>query len=139
MFRGRAGHSKTVVGEPPGGHVKNLFLRNKKGLMWLVVTPAEREIDLKRLASLLGTSGLSFASVERLDRHLGVVAGAVTPFAVVNDHDRVVKVVVDRALMTRERLNLHPLENTATSGIAPDALIRFLEMVAHPPEILVID
>ncbi len=125
--------SLEVVGELPGGHVKNLFLRDKKGRMWLVVLPAERTVDLKRLATLLETSGLSFANAERLDRYLGVISGAVTPFAVANDHDGAVTVVLDRELLGRGRVNLHPLENTATTGIAPDALIRFLHAVDHPP------
>jgi Ala-tRNA(Pro) deacylase len=128
--------SLKVVGELPGGHFKNLFLRDKPGRMWIVVMPAERSIDLKRLAALLGTSRLSFASAARMERYLGVGAGAVTPFAVVNDHEREVTVVLDDELLTRDRINLHPLENTATTGIAPAELIRFLEAVGHPPHVL---
>lgn len=131
--------SLVVVGELPGGHVKNLFLRDKPGRMWIVVMPAERTIDLKRLAALLGTRRLSFASTDRMARYLGVGAGAVTPLAVVNDHERAVTVVLDEELLARDRVNLHPLENTATTGIAPAALIRFLEAVDHPPQILALD
>jgi Ala-tRNA(Pro) deacylase len=128
--------SLKVVGELPGGHFKNLFLRDKPGRMWLVVMPAERSIDLKRLAALLGTSRLSFASPARMERYLGVGAGAVTPLAVVNDHEHAVTVVIDEELLARDRINLHPLENTATTGIAPAGLIRFLEAVGHPPQIV---
>ena len=131
--------SLRVVGELPGGHFKNLFLRDKPGRMWLVVMPAERSIDLKRLAALLGTSRLSFANAARMERYLGVGAGAVTPFAVVNDHEHAVTVVLDEDLLSRDRINLHPLENTATAGIAPAGLIRFLEAVGHPPQILALD
>jgi Ala-tRNA(Pro) deacylase len=131
--------SLRVVGELPGGHFKNLFLRDKPGRMWLLVMPAERSIDLKRLAELLGTSRLSFASAARMERCLGVGAGAVTPFAVINDHDNEVTVVFDEELLPLGRINLHPLENTATTGIAPAELIRFLEAVGHPPQILDLD
>ena len=128
--------SLKVVGELPGGHFKNLFLRNKPGRMWIVVMPAERSIDLRRLAELLETSRLSFASAGRMERYLGVGAGAVTPLAVINDHERAVTVVIDEELLSRNRINLHPLENTATTGITPAELIRFLEAVGHPPQIL---
>lgn len=131
--------SLKVVGELPGGHFKNLFLRDKPGRMWLVVMPAERSIDLKRLAVLLETNRLSFASAARMERYLGVGAGAVTPFAVINDHGNEVTVVLDDELLSRDRINLHPLENTATTGIAPAELIRFLEAVGHPPQILALD
>jgi len=131
--------SLKVVGELPGGHFKNLFLRDKPGRMWIVVMPAERSIDLRRLATLLGTSRLSFASADRMARFLGVGAGAVTPLAVINDHERAVTVVIDEELLSRDRINLHPLENTATTGIAPAGLIRFLEAVGHPPQILRLD
>lgn len=131
--------SLRVVGELPGGHLKNLFLRDKPGHMWIVVLPAERTIELKQLATLLGTSRLSFANAARMERYLGVGAGAVTPFAVVNDHEHAVKVVIDEELLSRDRVNLHPLENTATTGIAPAELIRFLESIGHPPQILRLD
>ena len=131
--------SLKVVGELPGGHFKNLFLRDKPGRMWLLVMPAERSIDLRRLATLLGTSRLSFASADRMARFLGVGAGAVTPLAVINDHENAVAVVIDEELLSRDRINLHPLENTATTGIAPAGLIRFLEAVDHPPQILALD
>jgi len=131
--------SLKVVGELPGGHFKNLFLRDKPGRMWLLVMPAERSIDLRRLATLLGTSRLSFASADRMARFLGVGAGAVTPLAVINDHEHAVTVVIDEELLSRDRINLHPLENTATTGIAPGELIRFLEAVGHPPQILDLD
>jgi Ala-tRNA(Pro) deacylase len=131
--------SLRVVGELPGGHSKNLFLRNTPGRMWLLVMPAERQIDLKRLAALLGTSRLSFANAARMERYLGVGAGAVTPFAVVNDHEHEVTVVLDDELLSRDRINLHPLENSATTGIAPAGLIRFLEAVGHPLQVLALD
>jgi Ala-tRNA(Pro) deacylase len=131
--------SLRVVGELPGGHSKNLFLRDTPGRMWLLVMPAERQIDLKRLAALLGTSRLSFANAARMERYLGVGAGAVTPFAVVNDHEHEVTVVLDDELLSRDRINLHPLENSATTGIAPAGLIRFLEAVGHPLQVLALD
>ena len=120
----------------PGAHCKNLFLRDKKGTMFLLTTLADRDIDLKALRDPLGVRSLSFASPERLDTYLGVTPGSVTPFAVINDADGHVTMALDRALMDFEALNFHPLINNATTAIAPDGLIRFLEDAGHPPLLL---
>ena len=77
--------AKALRGDLPGHHVKNLFLRNKKEEMWLVVALEDRAIDLKRLGEVLGAGRLSFGSAERLKRHLGVEPGSVTPLALIND------------------------------------------------------
>src|SRR6478609_1778293 len=90
--------AKQHRGTLPGHHIKNLFLRNKKEAMWLVVALEDRAIDLKRLGDVLGAGRLSFGSPERLRRHLGVEPGSVTPFALINDPDRQVTLVLDRAL-----------------------------------------
>ena len=120
----------------PGGHSKNLFLRNKKGRMWLVTCLEDRDIDLKALAERLGAGRFSFASAERLMRYLGVTPGAVTPFAVVNDCGGAVSMVLDAGLLEHDPVNFHPLDNAMTTAIAPDDLLRFLEHAAHPPEIV---
>jgi Ala-tRNA(Pro) deacylase len=127
--------SKRLRGELPGAHCKNLFLRNKKGRMWLVVTSEDRAVDLKALGRLLGGAHLSFGSPERLMRTLGVTPGAVTPFGVVNDRAGEVAVVLDRTLLAAERLNFHPLSNDMTTAIAPDDLLLFLRDVGHEPDV----
>jgi Ala-tRNA(Pro) deacylase len=125
--------AKALRGELPGAHTKSLFLRNKKGVMWLVVAREDRIIDLRRLGDQLGSGRLSFASPERLQRHLGVIPGAVSPFAVINDRDRVVTVVLDADLREEDPLNFHPLDNTMTTAISWDDLLRFLQAHDHPP------
>src|SRR6476661_7420883 len=80
--------AKALRGSLPGGHVKNLFLRNKKGAMWLVVAEEDRAVDLKALGAAIGAGRVSFGSPERLMAHLGVVPGAVTPLGLINDCDR---------------------------------------------------
>lgn len=131
--------AKRVRGELPGGHCKSLFLRNKKGKMWLVVTLEDRAVDLKRLGERLGSGRLSFGSPERLMRHLGILPGAVTPFAVVNDRERAVRVALDADMLRHDPLNFHPLRNDRTTAIAPADLVRFLEAEGHPPLILDLD
>ena len=127
--------AKALRGDLPGGHIKNLFLRNKKEEMWLVVAAEDRAIDLKALGERIGAGRLSFGSPERLMKYLGVAPGAVTPFAVINDRDRRVKVVIDQALLATDPVNCHPLTNDMTTAIAPADLIRFVRACGHEPEV----
>jgi Ala-tRNA(Pro) deacylase len=129
--------AKALRGTLPGGHVKNLFLRNKKGdAMWLVVALEDRAIDLKVLGERIGAGRVSFGSAERLMAHLGVLPGAVTPLALINDREARVKVVIDKGLLDENPVNVHPLVNTMTTAMAPADLIRFVEACGHKPEIL---
>jgi Ala-tRNA(Pro) deacylase len=128
--------SRELRADFPGGHSKNLFLRNKKGRMWLVTCLEDRDIDLKALAERLDGGRFSFASAERLMRYLGVVPGAVTPFAVINDHQAEVRMVLDRGLLDHDPLNFHPLDNAMTTAISAEGLLRFLEYAQHAPQIV---
>jgi Ala-tRNA(Pro) deacylase len=119
-----------------GGFTKNLFLRDKKGTLFLVVAPEDATIELKSLHRLLGASGrFSFASAELMRELLGVEPGSVTPFAVMNDKAARVTVVLDAAMMAQAVLNFHPLENTGTTTISREGLVRFLEATGHRPRI----
>lgn len=128
--------AKALRGELTGGHIKNLFLRNKKEEMWLVVAEEDKRIDLKALGEKLGAGKLSFGSPDRLLRYLGVLPGAVTPFGIINDKDGKVKVVLDRDLMGFDPVNAHPLVNTMTTALSPQDLVKFLEAEGHKPDIL---
>ncbi|HYD05864.1 MAG TPA: prolyl-tRNA synthetase associated domain-containing protein [Reyranella sp.] len=125
--------AKQHRGTLPGHHIKNLFLRNKKEEMWLVVALEDRAIDLKKLGERMGAGRLSFGSPERLRRHLGVEPGSVTPFAVINDSDRVVRLVLDAGLKADGPINAHPLTNTMTTAISLPDLLRFFEATGHAP------
>lgn len=125
--------SRAQRGAIPGGHCKNLFLRDHKKRFWLIVTLEDAVIDLKAIASRIGSGRLSFASADRLREHLGVEPGSVTPFAVINDHEGTVQVVLDEAMMRENPLNFHPLVNTRTTTIDRDDLLRFLKATGHEP------
>lgn len=122
----------------PGGHTKNLFLKCKKGVIWLVVALGDAAIDLKSLHKVIGSGRLSFGSAELLHEVLGVTPGSVTPFALINDTDRRVTVILDEAMMRHDLLNYHPLENTATTNIARDDLLRFIRSCGHEPRIVAV-
>jgi Ala-tRNA(Pro) deacylase len=126
--------AKAHRGTLPGHHIKNLFLRNKKEQMWLVVALEDRVIDLKRLGEVLGAGRLSFGSADRLRRTLGVEPGSVTPFAVINDTDRRVRLVLDRALPDGGPINAHPLTNSMTTAIGFTDLERFFTATGHDIE-----
>lgn len=123
----------------PGGHSKSLFLKNKKGRLWLIVVDEDQLVDLDVLATTLGSNRLSFASEARLARHLGVTPGAVTPFAVINDPDHLVTVALGEKLLGHDPLNFHPLVNDQTTTIATKDLLRFLDATGHPVRILAED
>jgi Ala-tRNA(Pro) deacylase len=126
------GEARASRGEAIGGHTKNLFLRDKKGALFLVVAPEDAAIELKSLHRLLGASGrFSFGSAELMRELLGVEPGSVTPFAVINDKTCRVTVVLDAALMAHEVLNFHPLVNTGTTTISREGLLKFLEATGH--------
>ena len=125
--------AKALRGDLPGHHVKNLFLRNKKEEMWLVVALEDRAIDLKRLGEVLGAGRLSFGSAERLKRHLGVEPGSVTPLALINDEARTVRLALDRGLGDGGPVNVHPLVNTMTTAMAAQDLLRFFAATGHEP------
>jgi Ala-tRNA(Pro) deacylase len=123
-------------GQVAGGHTKNLFLRDKKGVLFLVVAAEDAAIELKSLHRLLGASGrFSFGSAELLRETLGVEPGAVTPFAAINDQAGRVTVILDAAMMAHEVLNFHPLANTKTTTISREGLLKFLHATGHPPRI----
>ena len=121
----------------PGGHTKNLFLKDKKGRYFLLCVGEETEIDLKRIHTLIGAQGrVSFGKPDALMELLGVIPGAVTPFAVINDTEARVTLMFDADLMTHDTINVHPLRNDATTAIGRDDLIRFAEATGHTPAIL---
>ena len=131
--------AKALRGDIPGCHTKNLFLRDKKGAMWLVVCLEDRTIDLKDLADTLGAKRLSFGSADRLMKYLGVIPGAVSPFAIFNDRTGAVTVAVDRAILEQEPLNFHPLDNSMTTSIGAAGFLAFLDAQGHPPVLVDLD
>jgi Ala-tRNA(Pro) deacylase len=128
--------SRALRGQIPGGHTKNLFLRDKKYALYLVVAEEDADIDLKGLHRLLGANGrFSFGSADLLREVWGVEPGAVTPFGAINDAEGRVTVVLDAAMMAHDTLNYHPLVNTMTTSIKRGDLVKFLQSTGHEPRI----
>ncbi len=128
--------ARRLRGVLPGGHCKSLFLRNKRGDAWLVGGEEAAAVALKALAGRLGAGRFSFGSADRLRKALGVEPGSVTPFALINDRDVAVTVVLDRRMLRQDLLNYHPLVNHKTSAIARDDLLKFIEACGHRPQIV---
>jgi len=127
--------AQALRGAIPGGHTKNLFLKDKRDTVFLVVAPEEARIDLKTLHQKLGANRFSFGSAELMLELLGVVPGAVTPFGVINDTSLRVNVVLDAGMMRHAVLNYHPLVNTMTTSVAREGLLAFLKATGHEPRI----
>ncbi len=128
--------SRDLRGKLPGVHCKSLFMKDKKGVLWLAVVLEDRGLDLKALGGLIGSARLSFASPDRLMEYLGVAPGSVTPFALINDRECRVRPVLDSEIVAAEIANFHPLSNDATTAIRPGDLMRFIAQCGHRPRIV---
>jgi Ala-tRNA(Pro) deacylase len=131
--------ARALRGEIPGGHCKNLFLKDARGGLWLIVCLEDTRIDLKGLPQKIGSGRLSFGRPERLREVLGIEPGSVTPFALINDTSLRVNVVLEQAMIAHELLNYHPLENTATTTIASLDLVKFIRACGHAPRVVALD
>lgn len=115
----------------PGGHSKNLFMKDKDGTIVLISAWAESQLKLNQLHKLIGTRRLSFASAELMVECLGVEPGSVTAFALMNDKQNRVRFIADAALMGFDTVNFHPLVNTATTAISQSGLRQFVAATGH--------
>lgn len=122
-----------------GKHFKNLFLKDRKGGLWLVVCLEDRRVDLNALSRRLGAPRYSFGKPELLAEVLGVTPGAVTPFALINDRDIRVRLVLDVGALGEEPLHFHPLRNDATTRISAADLLAFCRATGHAPLLSEID
>ncbi len=128
--------SAELHGRIAGAHTKNLFLKDAGGRFWLVSAPHDARVDLKLLPAVIGAKKLSFGKADDMERLLGVAPGSVTPLAAMNDAAAMVTVVIDRRLARADRVNVHPLRNTATLGLSGAALCGFLGQCGHPAMIV---
>ncbi|MBJ6133347.1 prolyl-tRNA synthetase associated domain-containing protein [Ochrobactrum sp. Q0168] len=131
--------SQGLRGEIPGGHTKNLFLKDKKDNFFLVTVEEDAVVDLKSIHQVIGAaSRVSFGKPEKLLEYLGVIPGSVTVFGAINDRDHNVQVIIDADLMKYDVINGHPLTNEATTSIQREDLITFLKSTGHEPRILAV-
>jgi Ala-tRNA(Pro) deacylase len=119
-----------------GVHSKNLFFKDKKKNLFLVVTLSNKPIRIKEVAQKIGAKNMSFAKPHLLAEVLGSIPGAVTPFAVINAGNHNIRVILDEEMMKNELLNFHPLVNTATTTISSKDLIKFMEHCKQEFEII---
>lgn len=120
----------------PGAHTKNLFLKDKKSRLWLISARQDTIIDLKRADKWIGSARLSFGNETLLYETLGVRPGSVTAFGLINDVDRRVTFVLDKALWDADIVNFHPLTNTATTALAQVDFRRFLTLIGREPMVV---
>ena len=132
----RVGEGEEIKAAIPGVHTKNLFLKDAKGRLWLISAQDRTAIDLKRLHTVIGSARLSFGSSGLMEQVLGVTPGSVTAFALINDSDRQVRFVLDRNLAEADRVNFHPLTNTATTGVDQAGFRKFLAALGVAPLIV---
>ena len=132
----RVEEGQAVKAAMPGGHTKNLFLKDAKGQLWLVSALGETRIDLKVLHKTIGSARLSFGPPDLMLETLGVTPGSVTVFGMINDREHRVRLVLDRALFEHDPVNFHPLSNDATTAVSPEGLLAFLRALGVEPMIV---
>ena len=135
----RVGEGQEIKDALPGGHTKNLFLKDAKDQLWLISALGETRIDLKRLPSIIGSARLSFGREELLYEALGVRPGSVTLFAMINDAGHQVRLVLDKALFDHATVNFHPLTNTATTSVSREGMMGFLAALGREAQIVDFD
>lgn len=132
----RVGEGDEIKAALPGGHTKNLFLKDARGQLWLISALGETAIDLKTLHHVIGSARLSFGNAALMEETLGVTPGSVTAFGLINDTGRRVRFVLDAALARADPVNFHPLTNTATTSISQSDFRRFLAALGIEPVIV---
>jgi Ala-tRNA(Pro) deacylase len=126
--------SQSLRGELPGGHVKNMFMKDKKGAIWLATCMEDRRIRIRDLEKEISARNLSFAKEPLLWEMLGVRPGAVTPFGLINDRaGQRVRIALDVQMLEHDPLNFHPLHNEATTAISKEGFLKFLTLTGHDP------
>ncbi|NJM29608.1 MAG: prolyl-tRNA synthetase associated domain-containing protein [Rhizobiales bacterium] len=130
--------ARKVHGDIPGGHCKNLFLKDEKGALWLIVCLEDAQVNLKAAPAKIGSKRLTFGKADLLMEVMGVEPGSVTPFGLINDIQTRVNVILDEPMMRHEILNYHPLRNDATTSISPNGLLAFIRSCGHQPRIVAV-
>lgn len=118
-------------------HCKNLFFRNHKGNRhYLVILNSIHKLDIRDLEQRLKQGKISFASQKRMDKYLGLNAGSVSPFGLINDPENHVHVFLDQNLLRSEKISFHPNINTASVVISFNDFIKYLEHTGNTFEFL---
>ena len=125
--------SRSIDADIPGAHTKNLFLKDAGGAFWLVTVPAQARVDLKALSHAIGCKRVSFGKANDMKRLLGVAPGSVTPLAMIEAQPGSITVVVDEELARSDRMNVHPLRNTGTLGLAGADVLALVRHWGHEP------
>jgi Ala-tRNA(Pro) deacylase len=130
--------AKQVHDDMPGGHCKNLFCKDEKGVLWLIVALDDAVINLKAAPAKIGSKRLTFGKPDLLMEVLGLEPGSVTPFGLINDKTARTNVILDEAMMQLPVLNFHPLKNDATTAIATKDLLTFITSCGHAPRVVAV-
>jgi len=134
IFTVEAGHE--IKASMPGGHTKNLFLKDKAGTIFLICALGDTPIKINKLHPVLGCKRLSFGKPDLMEATLGVTPGSVTLFSILNDKDIKVSLVLDKALLDHDIVNFHPLLNDATTAISSQDMVKFAKATGHDPNII---
>lgn len=120
----------------PGTHSKNLFVKDKKNKYFLISVPHNKKVDLTQLSKIIAHGRFSFTNADDLLHYLGLIPGSVTPYGLLNDLNRHVTFVLDKAFLNQAAINFHPLRNDMTISTSSEAFLKFCELVEHKPSVM---
>jgi len=113
----------------PGYRVKSLLLRNKKATnFYMVVLPDNKQLDTNIIRAIFEDTKMSFASPERMMEKIWLKPGSVSPFALINNQERDIRVLFDSVLQD-ELIGFHPLQNDNTVVLNMASVEHFLENI----------
>lgn len=131
-------HAAVFTGEEleklslPGMTCKNLFVRDQKSTRFiLVILPANKKADLKKIGELTGAGKLSFVNPEVLWQKLGVTPGSISPFGLLNNSQADVEVLIDQEVTLAPIVLFHPNKNTATLQLTKEMFGRYLGLIKN--------
>ena len=120
-----------------GVRTKTMFLTNKKKTAYyLVIMDDKKRLDMDFLKDLVGANRIRMASFDSLFEKMNLLAGAVSPFGLLNNADKDVQVYFDKEIMSEKRMSFHPNTNEKTLFLDTTDILKFLETIGYEAHII---
>ena len=117
---------------------KNLFLCNRQETdFYLLLIPGDKPFKTKYLSAQIGSSRLSFAKPEYMEKYLDITPGSVSIMGLMNDHEKKVQLLIDEDVLKDEYFGCHPCINTSSLKIRTKDLVeKIIPAMGHEPKIV---
>ena len=114
---------------------KNLFLCNRQQTdFYLLMMPGDKPFKTKDLSAQIGSSRLSFATPEYMEKYLDITPGSVSVLGLMNDKESAVRLLIDEDVLAGEYIGCHPCINTSSLRIkTADMMEKIIPAMKHQP------